>query len=166
MEQTAAEGARDLSIVSLVLNADPVVQAVMAGLVLASLACWAIIFEKVIRLRRLGGDVRRLRTAAATGDVPDKSNRGLVKAVLLAAAHENAEKDYRPCISRLPPRARRCLRFLSRTCRHRNRRPNGVLDLCDFGVGRLVVGERGRAAKTHAKRGKHDLFHLFVLSVV
>jgi biopolymer transport protein ExbB/TolQ len=83
----------DFSIWGLVANADPVVQAVLLGLVLASIACWAIIFEKTIRLRRLGGDVKRLETAAKIGDVPDKDNRGLVRAVLLAAASEHGEGD-------------------------------------------------------------------------
>ena len=40
----------------MIMNADPVVQCVMAGLALASVACWAIIFEKMIRLRLLSRD--------------------------------------------------------------------------------------------------------------
>ncbi len=45
--------AADLSIWGLVVQADLVVQAVLVILVLASLWCWAIIFEKVRRFRRL-----------------------------------------------------------------------------------------------------------------
>ena len=46
---------QDLSIFTLVLQASPVVQLVMAGLMLVSLASWSVIFGKVISLRRLRG---------------------------------------------------------------------------------------------------------------
>ena len=42
---------QDLSIVSLVLQASAVVQLVMAGLVLISLASWTVIFSKLFGLR-------------------------------------------------------------------------------------------------------------------
>ena len=61
MEQNAVEtatldgsfDASDLSILSLILRADIVVQAVMLMLAFASVWCWAIIFEKVIRIKRV-----------------------------------------------------------------------------------------------------------------
>ncbi len=61
MEQQAVEAttlagsfdASDLSILSLILRADIVVQIVMVMLALASVWCWAIIFEKVLRIRRV-----------------------------------------------------------------------------------------------------------------
>tara|TARA_B100000686_G_C16603839_1_gene870097 strand:+ start:107 stop:835 length:729 start_codon:yes stop_codon:yes gene_type:complete len=43
----------DLSIWGLFLQADLVVKIVMIGLLLASFWCWAIIFEKIMRMRRL-----------------------------------------------------------------------------------------------------------------
>ena len=43
----------DLSIIALLLNADIVVKVVIVILVLSSVWCWAIIFEKFTRLRRL-----------------------------------------------------------------------------------------------------------------
>ena len=43
----------DMSIWGLFMQADFVVKAVMIGLLLASFWCWAIIFEKVRRMRRL-----------------------------------------------------------------------------------------------------------------
>lgn len=43
----------DLSILGLFLEADIIVKLVMIGLILASFWCWAIIFEKLIRMRRL-----------------------------------------------------------------------------------------------------------------
>ena len=60
MEQTAVASAaiagsvvHDLSVWGLFLQADVVVKLVMIILVLASFWCWAIIFEKIMRLRRL-----------------------------------------------------------------------------------------------------------------
>ncbi len=60
MEQTAVESAalagsmvHDLSVWGLFLQADVVVKLVMIILVLASFWCWAIIFEKIMRMRRL-----------------------------------------------------------------------------------------------------------------
>jgi biopolymer transport protein TolQ len=46
-------GPTDMSIIGLFLQADYVVKAVMVMLVFASFWCWAIIFDKIIRLRRL-----------------------------------------------------------------------------------------------------------------
>ncbi|MDL2322240.1 MotA/TolQ/ExbB proton channel family protein [Desulfosarcina sp. OttesenSCG-928-B08] len=57
---------QNLSIESMFLNADPVVQAVMGLLLLASLLCWAIIFEKVILLRKAGAHIQALMSAAST----------------------------------------------------------------------------------------------------
>jgi biopolymer transport protein TolQ len=45
----------DMSITSLVLQASLVVQLVMAGLVIASVASWAVIFSKLFGLRRVRG---------------------------------------------------------------------------------------------------------------
>jgi biopolymer transport protein TolQ len=72
----AVHAAPDLSVVALVPEADPVVKAVMVLLVLASVACWAIILDKAVRLRRLRRETaeleRRLETGApipAAGDL-------------------------------------------------------------------------------------------------
>jgi biopolymer transport protein TolQ len=47
---------QDLSITALVLQASLVVQLVMAGLMMTSLASWTVIFGKVFGLRRVRGD--------------------------------------------------------------------------------------------------------------
>ena len=44
---------QDLSVWGLFLEADVVVKIVMIGLILASFWCWAIIFDKVVRLKKL-----------------------------------------------------------------------------------------------------------------
>jgi biopolymer transport protein TolQ len=60
METTAVQSAalagsvvHDMSIWGLFMQADIIVKAVMIGLVFASFWCWAIIFEKIMRMRRL-----------------------------------------------------------------------------------------------------------------
>jgi len=61
-EAAAAVEGRDFSILGLIRHADPVVQGIMALLVLASVACWAVMIEKWVRLRRLRKDVGTLET--------------------------------------------------------------------------------------------------------
>jgi biopolymer transport protein TolQ len=51
--QTAATVSTDLSIWNLFMEADIIVKAVMVALVLVSFWCWAIIFDKLFRLRGL-----------------------------------------------------------------------------------------------------------------
>jgi len=51
--QTAAVASMDLSIWNLFMEADIIVKAVMIALVLVSFWCWAIIFDKLFRLRGL-----------------------------------------------------------------------------------------------------------------
>ncbi|MGV1013968.1 MAG: MotA/TolQ/ExbB proton channel family protein [Methyloceanibacter sp.] len=65
------------------MQADPVVKGVMLILVLMSVACWAIIFEKIIRIGALNLAIRRLATARDS-----QSSRGLVRGVLLAGELE------------------------------------------------------------------------------
>ena len=77
------------SITGMIWNADPVVKGVLALLALASVACWAIVFEKFIRLRRLNRDLAQLDAVAEGGTLPPAA-RG-VATVLLEAAHGEAE---------------------------------------------------------------------------
>ncbi len=55
-----------LSIKDMFLGADPVVQGVMVLLLLASVACWVIIFEKTVILRRAGRTVWLFKRMANT----------------------------------------------------------------------------------------------------
>ena len=85
MEQ-ALTGGPDYSIYGLVMGADPVVKGVMLLLVLASVATWAIILEKMIRLRGLHRAIRELEDEV--GSLDQHSKRPLVRAVLNAAQSE------------------------------------------------------------------------------
>jgi biopolymer transport protein ExbB/TolQ len=79
----AAAPAPDYSVWGLVMQADAVVKGVMILLVVASVACWAIIFEKCITIWRLNRALRRLATARDS-----QSQRGVVRDILLAGERE------------------------------------------------------------------------------
>jgi tonB-system energizer ExbB len=82
-----ADAAPDYTLWGMLLKADPVVRIVMLGLALASVGCWAIILEKLVRLSWLRAQVRKLE-AVAKGAAPDEARRGLVRTVLTAAQNE------------------------------------------------------------------------------
>ena len=86
-----AEVGRDFTIIGLFKHADPVVQAIMIGLVIASIVCWAIIFEKFLRLRNLGSEVQALEAGAKSGDFAGASEAG-ISSVLDAAARLEADE--------------------------------------------------------------------------
>ncbi len=67
-DSLAGSAAADLSIWGLFLQADVIVQAVMLLLILASFWCWAIIFEKTIRMRRLDRQAARFEESFWSGD--------------------------------------------------------------------------------------------------
>ncbi len=85
----------DLSIMTLFLRADLVVKTVMIGLVLASFWSWAIIFEKVMRQRRLLREMDRFESAFWSGgslddlyESIDSQPRHPMAAVFAAAMRE------------------------------------------------------------------------------
>jgi biopolymer transport protein ExbB/TolQ len=82
-----AGAAHDYSLYGMLLTADPVVKAVMLGLAISSVGCWAIILEKMVRISWLKGQVRKLESVAK-GTAPAGNERGLVRAVLTAAQSE------------------------------------------------------------------------------
>src|SRR5215467_10323536 len=79
--------------VDLVSNADPIVQAVMFVLVLASICCWAIIFEKIIRLLGFVSQVRRFEQAAASRPLEEGESSGLTQVILKAARCQDFSAD-------------------------------------------------------------------------
>ncbi len=88
MGETLAVAGRDLSIIGLFQHADIVVKSIMIGLLLASIVCWALIFEKVFRIWRLNREVSRLESAAQTGGLPEGKGNGLVSSINTAAQTE------------------------------------------------------------------------------
>jgi len=101
----AAAATHDYSVWGLVMQADPVVKGVMILLVLMSIACWAIIFEKLVRIGWLNGAIRRL---AKTRD--GHARGGLSRKVLEAGQRElDADLDDTPTDRRY--RAENAMRF-------------------------------------------------------
>ena len=72
-------------------TADPVVKAIMIGLLLASVICWTLIFEKTFRIWRLGREVKDLQAAAKTGELASPRRNGLVSEINAAAEAEWAD---------------------------------------------------------------------------
>ncbi len=87
MTLLVAGAAPDYSFYNMFMMADPVVKGVMIGLVLASVACWAIIFEKMVRLLWLRVQIKRLDRIARSG-VISGSERGLAGRVLASSEEE------------------------------------------------------------------------------
>jgi biopolymer transport protein ExbB/TolQ len=86
-----ATGSPDFTVYGLVMAADPIVKGVMIMLVLASVACWAIIFEKLIRIAALNRQIKRLARVAHDTSAPlppAHTQRGLTADVLEAAEAE------------------------------------------------------------------------------
>jgi biopolymer transport protein ExbB/TolQ len=82
---------RDFSLIGLIAHADPFVQAIMLLLAVCSVICWALIFEKFIRLTLLKRQVRQLAAQAAAGRLSPDRGRGIVGAVQAAAQSEWAD---------------------------------------------------------------------------
>ena len=99
------EGGRDFSVLGMIQHADPVVQAIAVLLVVCSVASWAIMFEKVTRLRRLKQEAAALEAQAADGRLPGPDSAGLAGAIGQAALAELNE-GASPGESRTDVRAR------------------------------------------------------------
>jgi biopolymer transport protein ExbB/TolQ len=82
---------RDFSLIGLIAHADPFVQAIMLLLAVCSVICWALIFEKFVRLMLLKRQVRQLAAQAAAGRLSPDRGRGIVGAVQAAAQSEWAD---------------------------------------------------------------------------
>ena len=91
LNEVITEAGRDLSILGLFHHADPVVKSIMIGLLLASIVCWALIFEKIYRISRLNKDVKALESAAKTGAFAAGQGDGLLSEINSAAQIEFAE---------------------------------------------------------------------------
>lgn len=60
LPDVALAGAHDYSMLGLFLQADAIVKGVMILLIAASVVCWGIIIDKIMRFRRLSRDAGRL----------------------------------------------------------------------------------------------------------
>ena len=89
--------AYDFSIWSLFLRADLIVKAVMIVLIVASIWCWAIIFEKVRRLRRLNSDASNFEDRFWSGGSLDElyDNMGAQPRDPMSAVFSAAMREWR-----------------------------------------------------------------------
>jgi biopolymer transport protein TolQ len=105
MPDLPATAAHDLSMLGLFLQADPIVKGVMLLLVGASVVCWAIILDKVLRVLALRREVRRLELVVEAGRPADAAQRGLASMLLAAGRREEVDvgesrADYRARLER------------------------------------------------------------------
>ncbi|WP_170937045.1 MULTISPECIES: MotA/TolQ/ExbB proton channel family protein [Rhodomicrobium] len=82
-----------LSVIELLRHADPVVQFVVAILVSCSIASWALILEKSIRLSRLSMKVRELESVAAAAGAANFQSGSLASLLWAAASQEDRGED-------------------------------------------------------------------------
>jgi len=94
----------DLSFVGLFLQADPIVKGVMILLVLASLGCWTIVVEKLLRFRSVRRLARAFERAAHSTDKLHQQSAGTTGRII--AAGQEAWHDQDPSESRAERRER------------------------------------------------------------
>jgi len=83
----------ELSFMALIVNADPIVQTVMAILVVSSVTCWAITVEKLVRFTSLRRAARNFEAAVKADALLSnpKAGEGVQAAILSAAARERKD---------------------------------------------------------------------------
>jgi biopolymer transport protein TolQ len=99
---STAAAMSDLSMWALFLRADIVVKAVMILLLLASFWCWAIIFEKIIRLRRVVAQADRFEQEFWSGGSLEAlyDRVGTVPDHPLAVVFASAMREWRRSVDR------------------------------------------------------------------
>ena len=109
MENNAVDAAtlagsvvHDMSIWGLFIQADFIVKAVMIGLILASFWCWAIIFEKIMRMRRLRRQASQFEESFwSGGSLDDLFDRiGSRPVDRMSAVFSSAMREWRRSTSR------------------------------------------------------------------
>jgi biopolymer transport protein TolQ len=142
-----AESDTELSLITLFLEAHIVVQAVMVGLILASVWCWAIIVEKSVGYRRTRRSMNRFEKVFWSGQSLEELYRSLVGrpasamgAVFLAAMREwkRSHESGKPAIGGLQMRIDKVLDVA--ISRERERMEGGLLVLATVGSAAPFVG--------------------------
>ena len=93
MDTAIISASADHSLVGLILQADLVVKLVMGLLALASVVCWAIIFDKAVRLMAAHRAARRFASEIKAEQVPNETSRGSLIGDILAAGVRAARDD-------------------------------------------------------------------------
>ncbi len=82
---------RDLTILGLFQHADVVVKCIIVGLLSASVVCWAMTFEKLIRVWLVNREIKQLEKSSQMGTLPAAKSSGLIRAIIDAARTEWTE---------------------------------------------------------------------------
>ncbi|GEP06989.1 MotA/TolQ/ExbB proton channel family protein [Methylobacterium oxalidis] len=100
----AAEAVHDFSFVGLFLQADPIVKGVMILLVVASIACWTVVFEKLVRLAAAKRQAKAFETLVRSGGALEAERKGIASHIVNAAL--DAWRDQDPTETRAERRDR------------------------------------------------------------
>lgn len=100
----AVAAAHDMSFIGLFLQADPIVKSVMILLVVASLACWTVVFEKIVRLSAAKRQAKAFDAMVRSEGTIDTGQKGIAGHVVKAGL--DAWRDQDPSESRAERRER------------------------------------------------------------
>ncbi|KQP10729.1 MAG: MotA/TolQ/ExbB proton channel family protein [Methylobacterium sp.] len=95
MDPTAAPAgvSHDMSFLGLFLQADPIVKSVMILLVVASIACWTVVFEKIIRIAAAKRQAKAFDTLVRSGGSLESSGKGMDAQITAAAIEAWRDQD-------------------------------------------------------------------------
>lgn len=91
--QAAPIEAHDFSFLGLFLQADPIVKGVMILLIVASIACWTVVFEKIVRLSAARRQAKAFDTMVRSGGALDQTLKGVAGQVVSAAIEAWRDQD-------------------------------------------------------------------------
>ncbi|WP_342104990.1 MotA/TolQ/ExbB proton channel family protein [Methylobacterium sp. SI9] len=91
--QAPIEAAHDFSFLGLFLQADPIVKGVMILLVVASIACWTVVFEKIIRLAAARRQAKEFAALVKAGGKLDGELSGIAGHVARAGIDAWRDQD-------------------------------------------------------------------------
>ncbi|MDR7036950.1 TolQ protein [Methylobacterium sp. BE186] len=89
----AAEAVHDFSFVGLFLQADPIVKGVMILLVVASIACWTVVFEKIVRLAAAKRQAKAFEALVRSGGALEAGRKGISSHIVNAALEAWRDQD-------------------------------------------------------------------------
>lgn len=104
MNEIVSTSSHDLSFLGLFLQADLIVKGVMILLALASLACWTIIVDKLLRLAAVRRQARAFEAGTRLGQQLNLQGAGMAGRIL--AAGQEAGRDQDPSETRAERRER------------------------------------------------------------
>ncbi|MGU3537852.1 MotA/TolQ/ExbB proton channel family protein [Methylobacterium sp. A54F] len=107
MDPTSAgpiDATHDFSFLGLFLQADPIVKGVMILLVVASIACWTVVFEKLVRLAAAKRHAKAFETLVRSGGKLETDRKGISGHIVNAAI--DAWRDQDPTETRAERRER------------------------------------------------------------